>query len=188
MLMARTSHAAVSERHWKKLYNDYQICLGRCICIILNSVNPTIFLRKNSICMTQVGPGYVREAGLLDVALGAHYIGVDGKTQPTPELRDYMLSLPDWTVPIGWPATYDAWIVWSKQYYVEISNLFVVFNYECWWCLLVLRILLTLVFYFVSKCYISFYLRRRNFTFDCSFLWPFYRVLYLLSAIFTELY
>jgi len=54
----------------------------------------------------------VQVGGLVDIALGAHYLTIDDKgTRLTAELTDYMRSMPDWAIPIGWTATYDSWIV-----------------------------------------------------------------------------
>jgi hypothetical protein len=49
----------------------------------------------------------------VDIALGGHYVTVDGVQQyATSEvLERYVHSLPDWTTSIPWPATYDAWII-----------------------------------------------------------------------------
>jgi len=55
---------------------------------------------------------HLEAGGLLDVALGSHYLTIDDKgNRVTPELNDYMLSMPGWTIPIGWVATYDSWVV-----------------------------------------------------------------------------
>jgi len=48
------------------------------------------------------------DRGLLDVALGGHYVQ---STDTTPELSRLLHALPDWTVAIGWVATYESWIV-----------------------------------------------------------------------------
>jgi len=48
------------------------------------------------------------ESGLLDVAVGGHYVD---QSDLTTELKDLLSTLPDWTVPIGWVATYESWII-----------------------------------------------------------------------------
>ena len=47
-------------------------------------------------------------SGLLDIALGGHYVH---STDVTAELSQVLSALPDWTVPIGWVATYESWII-----------------------------------------------------------------------------
>jgi len=46
--------------------------------------------------------------GLLDVALGGHYVE---QSDVTPELSAFLSTMPDWTVAIGWVATYESWVV-----------------------------------------------------------------------------
>jgi len=46
--------------------------------------------------------------GLLDVALGGHYLE---RSMLTDELTDFLSAMPDWTVAIGWLATYESWII-----------------------------------------------------------------------------
>ena len=48
------------------------------------------------------------DRGLLDIALGGHYVD---RSEVTTELNEFLSSLPDWTVPIGWLATYESWII-----------------------------------------------------------------------------
>jgi len=47
-------------------------------------------------------------SGLLDVALGGHYVQSHDLTT---ELSEFLSSLPDWMVAIGWVATYESWII-----------------------------------------------------------------------------
>jgi len=51
---------------------------------------------------------YTTDSGLLDVALGGHYVQ---STNVTPELSHFLSILPDWTVAVGWVATYESWII-----------------------------------------------------------------------------
>ena len=66
---------------------------------------------NRSLYILQIQPDVNPSEGLLGVALGAHYLTVDseGNTH-TPELRSFLDSFPDWTEPIGWPATYQAYV------------------------------------------------------------------------------
>ena len=48
------------------------------------------------------------DSGLLDIALGGHYVD---RSEVTTELSEFLSSLPDWTVPIGWLATYESWVI-----------------------------------------------------------------------------
>jgi len=48
------------------------------------------------------------ESGLMDVALGGHYVEPSDITQ---ELRDFLTELPDWVVSSSWVATYSSWII-----------------------------------------------------------------------------
>ena len=57
------------------------------------------------ICV-QYEADFNTNSGLLDVALGGHWV-----TESTTELSEFMSSLPDWTVPIGWVAAYKSWVV-----------------------------------------------------------------------------
>jgi len=57
-------------------------------------------------CCVQYAADVNADSGLLDVALGGHYVG-----ESTAELSQFLSSLPDWTVPIGWVATFESWIV-----------------------------------------------------------------------------
>lgn len=59
----------------------------------------------------QIHDGHTADGGLLDIALGGHYITVDGVQYVTEELERYVRLLPDWTTSIPWPVTYDAWII-----------------------------------------------------------------------------
>jgi len=56
----------------------------------------------------QHGADFTAENGLLDVALGGHFVQ---STDVTTELSDFLSKLPDWMVAIGWVATYESWIV-----------------------------------------------------------------------------
>jgi len=68
----------------------------------------------------QTNDEYVDNGGYVDVALGGHYITVNGTPYMTPELDDFVESLPDWTTSLAWPATYDAWIVWWSLFLESI--------------------------------------------------------------------
>jgi len=52
--------------------------------------------------------GHIASSPVLNLALGAHYINED--TQHTAPLKDYLSKMPDWTVPIGWTAEYQAFV------------------------------------------------------------------------------
>ncbi|KAF6039224.1 ERMP1 [Bugula neritina] len=52
----------------------------------------------------QVPPGADRSGHWLDFAVGAHYL--DGDDSVTPQLEALLAKFPDWTVPIGWSASY----------------------------------------------------------------------------------
>jgi len=47
-------------------------------------------------------------SGLVDIALGGHYVELNDVTT---ELSNFLSAMPDWTVAIGWVATYESWIV-----------------------------------------------------------------------------
>jgi len=51
----------------------------------------------------------IADNGLMDIALSGHY---SKPSDVTTELSDMLAQLPNWTVPIGWLATYEAWIIW----------------------------------------------------------------------------
>jgi len=51
---------------------------------------------------------FATDNGLLDIALGGHYVQ---STDVTAELSEFLSELPDWMVAIGWVATYESWIV-----------------------------------------------------------------------------
>jgi len=46
--------------------------------------------------------------GLVDIALGGHYVE---PTDVTTELTQFLNALPDWVVTSSWIATYDSWII-----------------------------------------------------------------------------
>ncbi len=47
--------------------------------------------------------------GYLDIALCGHYF--HGEERFSTDLRDYIKSMPDWSTPVGWTATYESWII-----------------------------------------------------------------------------
>ena len=61
-----------------------------------------------SLCCVQYEADVTADSGLLDIALGGHYVD---RTQVTTELNEFLSTLPHWTVPIGWLATYESWII-----------------------------------------------------------------------------
>lgn len=60
-------------------------------------------------CYLQINGTDETRHGLLEIALGAHYLTVDGSKKSTPELENYIGSFPDWALPLAWPATYESW-------------------------------------------------------------------------------
>jgi len=65
-----------------------------------------------SLCSTQYEADVTVANGLLDIALGGHYVQ---STDVTTELSNFLSELPDWMVAIGWVATYESWIVWYME-------------------------------------------------------------------------
>ncbi len=60
-------------------------------------------------CLFQIADDIPADSGVLDIALGAHYLTVDGSHRLTPELEQHLHSFPEWTTPIAWAATYEKW-------------------------------------------------------------------------------
>ena len=48
------------------------------------------------------------DSGLVDIALGGHYVE---PSDVTTELTEFLNALPDWVVTSSWVATYSSWIV-----------------------------------------------------------------------------
>ena len=49
-----------------------------------------------------------RSDGVVEVAIGGHWL--QGEYKMTPELREYVNAMPNWTFPVAWTATYENWI------------------------------------------------------------------------------
>jgi len=59
-------------------------------------------------CVWSVQYDVSTAGGLLDIALGGHY---SESAESSTELNKFLSCLPDYTVSIGWIATYESWIV-----------------------------------------------------------------------------
>jgi hypothetical protein len=57
----------------------------------------------------QTTPGLSLTNGVIDIALGGHYVIVDGKPYITSDLHEFVAAMPDWTTSLAWPMTYDLW-------------------------------------------------------------------------------
>ena len=56
----------------------------------------------------QTPVGYDRSLGMLDIAVSGHYWF---KERWTPTLQAFIRQFPDWTFPVAWTATYEAWVL-----------------------------------------------------------------------------
>lgn len=72
--------------------------------VLLVRGHPRLVQLSTNSCILQVPPGADRSGHWLDFAVGAHYL--DGDDSVTPQLEALLAKFPDWTVPIGWSASY----------------------------------------------------------------------------------
>ncbi|CAH1774986.1 unnamed protein product, partial [Owenia fusiformis] len=56
----------------------------------------------------QVSPDVDTSNGILELALAGHY--AYGPYKMTAPMQEFIDTLPDWSYPVGWSATYDSWV------------------------------------------------------------------------------
>jgi len=56
----------------------------------------------------QAPSGYKENTPLVDIAFNGHY--VSGKDKSSPELDEFIHSLPDWVVAMSWICSYNSYL------------------------------------------------------------------------------
>ncbi len=63
-----------------------------------------------SCLFLQHDDGVDRTKGVIQVALGGHWL--QGKHKTSPALREYVNAMPNWTFVLSWTSTYENWVFW----------------------------------------------------------------------------